>query len=328
MSKNLLQVRLYILTSCFVFSGSIAFAQKYRELITQAENFYQSKDYKQSTEFYQKAFKIEAKDNLHLYNGACAAALAGDKKNAFAWLNLAFENGWLYVIHLKNDPDFVGLHSNKKWDQLVSRMQKKVDAIEANYDKPLQKELLRIYDEDQVIRHKYIEAGNKLGYKNRTIDSLAKIMIYQDSINLVEIKKIVDEYGWLGKDKVGEQASQTIFLVIQHADLKTQQKYLPIMREAVNKGNAQKSSLALLEDRVALREGRKQIYGSQISTNSKTNEYYVSPLEDPDHVDQRRAEMNLGPLKDYVKNWGISWDAEEYKKQLAEFEKWEKQDNN
>jgi hypothetical protein len=87
-----------------------------------------------------------------------------------------------------------------------------------------------------------------------------------------------------------------------------------MMREAVKKGNAEKSALALLEDRVALREGRKQIYGSQIGTNKETGEYYVSPLDDPDNVDKRRAGMGLGPLAEYVKQWNITWSVEEYKK--------------
>lgn len=324
MSKNLLTVRIYILTSCFVFSTSIAFAQTYRELITQAENFYQSKEYKQSTEFYQKAFKIEAKDNLHLYNGACSAALSGNTEQAFQWLDLAFQHGWLHVNHLKEDPDFKILHTDKRWLTLVYKMQKKVDKIESRYNKPLQKELLSIYSEVQIIRHIYIETGNKLGYKNPTMDSLSKVMAYQDSINLIKVIKVLDQYGWVGKDKVGEQANQTLFLVIQHADLKTQQRYLPIMRKAVKKGNAQKESLALLEDRVALREGRKQLYGSQIGMNPETNTYYVLPLEDPDHVDERRAKAGLPPLAEYVKSWQMNWNIEEYKKQLPEIEKWNK----
>ena len=89
------------------------------------------------------------------------------------------------------------------------------------------------------------------------------------------------------------------------------------MREAVKKGNAMASSLALLEDRVAIGEGRMQIYGSQIGTKPD-NSHYVLPLEDPDHVDQRRAGVGLGPLAEYVKNWNIVWNVEQYKKDLPE----------
>lgn len=60
-----------------------------------------------------------------------------------------------------------------------------------------------------------------------------------------------------GPDSLGERGSRTLFLVIQHSDQQTQEHYLPIMREAAQKGNADKSSLALLEDRVALAQGRR-----------------------------------------------------------------------
>jgi len=93
------------------------------------------------------------------------------------------------------------------------------------------------------------------------------------------------------------------------------------MREAVTKGNARASSLALLEDRVALGQGKKQIYGSQIGRNIETGEFYVSPLQDPDNVDKRRAEVGLSTLQEYVSNWNITWDVEKYKKELPEIEK-------
>jgi hypothetical protein len=133
----------------------------------------------------------------------------------------------------------------------------------------------------------------------------------------------LDEYGWVGPDVVGGEGSQAIFLVIQHADIGIQQKYLPKMREAVKNKKASPGALALLEDRVALRTGKKQIYGSQIG-RFPDGKYYVSPLEDPDNVDKRRAEVGLSPLADYVRNWQISWDVAAYKKDLPKIEAAEK----
>ena len=47
----------------------------------------------------------------------------------------------------------------------------------------------------------------------------------------------------------------------------------------------------------------------------------MSPLEDPDRVDERRASVGLGTLADYVSHWNMTWDVESYKKQLPELEK-------
>ncbi|WP_395053140.1 DUF6624 domain-containing protein [Flavobacterium sp.] len=298
-----------------------SYGQSYKELIKKADSCYQATNFKSSTDFFAKAFKIESKNPNTLYNGACAAALANDKKNAFTWLNLSVDNGWTNLEHLKTDSDLTNLYSDKKWNIVVKKLEKKLEFLEANYDKPLQKELLEIYKDDQVERLLLNSADKKGVYYGKKIDSLWKIIKFKDSINLIKIIKILDTKGWVGKDKIGQQANSTLFLVIQHSDLAIQQKYLPMMKEAVKKGNADASSLALLEDRIALREGRKQIYGSQIGTNLKTNTQYVLPLEDPDNVNKRREEVGLDSIEEYIKNWNLTWNVEQYKKDLPELEK-------
>lgn len=92
------------------------------------------------------------------------------------------------------------------------------------------------------------------------------------------------------------------------------------MREAVKKGNASPSSLALLEDRVALGQGERQIYGSQIYTDKETKEKYVAPLIDPENVDKRRAEVGLGKLADYTNHFGFNWDIKKHIERTAKYE--------
>ncbi len=180
----------------------------------------------------------------------------------------------------------------------------------------IKQELLAIHKEDQNIRHELIAARNHPTPSTKTIDSLGKIMETKDSVNIIQVSKILDSYGWIGKDKIGADANQTLFLVVQHSDLGIQQKYLPMIRKATLVGDASKSHLALLEDRVALREGKMQIYGSQVAQFLGNNEYYILPLRDPETVDVRRAEVGLQPLADYVKQWKIEWDPKAYIKQL------------
>jgi len=91
-----------------------------------------------------------------------------------------------------------------------------------------------------------------------------------------------------------------------------------MMRKAVKKGNARVSELAFLEDRVALRQGRKQIYGSQMGRDKETGEYFVLPLIDPGNVDKRRAKIGLEILANYLENWDLIWDIEKHKKRTAQ----------
>jgi hypothetical protein len=315
-----------IITFFFIVMNiSLMQSQTYKEFVQKADSCYRAKEYKLSVGYYEKAFNIEQKKATDLYNASCSAALLKEDKKAFEWLNLAIDNGYENITYLQNERDLELLHTKKEWEKAIDKLQKELDIIEVNYDKPLQKELLAIYIDDQEIRKDFMKIYTEKGSGHKLVDSIGKIMIYKDSLNLIKISKILDEKGWVGKDVVGAQANQTLFLVIQHADLKAQQKYLPMMREAVKKGNANVRSLALFEDRIALREGRRQIYGSQIATNSITGKSHISPLEDPDNVDKRRAEVGLGPIADYAKKNGVVWDVETYKKELPELEKIERQ---
>lgn len=137
-----------------------------------------------------------------------------------------------------------------------------------------------------------------------------------DASNLMIVEQVLEKHGWLSSDEIGYTANSTLFLVIQHADQATQEKYLPMMRQAVKDGKANARSLALLEDRTGLGKGELQVYGSQIGTDQETGEMYVLPLIDPENVNERRAKVGLGPIEEYVAHWDLTWDVEEYKKKL------------
>ncbi|HMJ47962.1 MAG TPA: DUF6624 domain-containing protein [Ferruginibacter sp.] len=177
-------------------------------------------------------------------------------------------------------------------------------------------QLFKIDELDQRYRNQIGYIETKYGRGSKEIQVLFKNMDDTDSINLVQVKAIIEKYGWLGYNEIGSQANTAIFMVIQHSDQATQEKYLPMMREAVKNGKAKPGSLALLEDRVALKQGRMQNYGSQILWSNAGSKYFVLPLDDPDNVDKRRAIVGLQPLSEYVRTWNIKWDVEQYKKDL------------
>jgi hypothetical protein len=193
--------------------------------------------------------------------------------------------------------------------------------IESSLNKELVAILDTIHQEDQKYREESQVLEKKYGWDSKEVKDVWKTINAIDSINLIKVEKILAEYGWLSADIVGEQGNRTLFLVIQHSpDYKVQQKYLPMMREAVKKGNADSKGLALLEDRVALGEGKKQIYGSQLEMDYKTNLYVLSPLIDPDNVDKRRAEVGLKSIAEYLKFWDLTWDVEKFKKSMEQYD--------
>jgi hypothetical protein len=191
---------------------------------------------------------------------------------------------------------------------------------ETGLNKDLVAILDSIYKEDQQYRLQSQELEKKYGWESNEVQSLWKTIQIKDSINLIKVEKILDEKGWLGPDIVGVKGNATLFLVVQHADHQTRLKYIPMLRDAVKKGNAKPSDLALMEDRVLLAQGEKQIYGSQLETDIKTNLYVLSPMIDPDNVDKRRAEVGLKPIAEYLQFWDLTWDVEKFKKRMEEYD--------
>jgi hypothetical protein len=146
----------------------------------------------------------------------------------------------------------------------------------------LNKELVAILDtihqEDQKYREESQLLEKQYGWNSKEVQDIWETINSKDAINLVRVEKILADYGWPGDDIVGETGNKTIFLVIQHSNTRTQVKYLPMLREAVKNGKAKASYLALMEDRVLLAQGEKQIYGSQLELDNTTHLYVLSPM--------------------------------------------------
>jgi len=299
--------------------------EKYAECVKEAWSLYESEDFEKSAEKYKEAFdQLDGKAYWSdRYNAACSYALANDKENAFyhlLYLAEKQETKFKNYDHITNDPDLKTLHADERWEKLIAAVKANKEEYEKDFDKPLVAQLDEIYRLDQSYRKQIRDIEEKYGQESAELEAHWKLIQETDSLNLIKIEKILDEKGWLGPTVIGDRGNSTLFLVIQHSDIETQLKYLPMMREAVKLGNAKASSLALLEDRVALRQGKRQIYGSQIARDPETGEHYVSPLIEPEKVNERRAEVGLGTIEDYISYWGMTWDLEKHKKQTEKIE--------
>lgn len=300
---------------------------KYAELVKVAEKQYDEKAFQSSAESYAAAFvSLGNKGYINdRYNAACSWALANQVDSAFVQLfKIAKSGSYTNYSHLSADSDLSALYGDSRWEEVKKLVLANKEKKEANYDKPLVAKLDSIYEDDQSYRRQISDIDKEFGWESPEMKAHWKIIQAKDSVNLIKITEILDKRGWLGADVIGGKGNATLFLVIQHADLTIQEKYLPMMREAVKQGNASARSLALLEDRVALRQGKRQLYGSQIGRDQETGKQYVLPLDDPMNVDKRRAEMGLGSLQDYVSRWNITWDPAAYLEMLPEIEEKQK----
>lgn len=183
----------------------------------------------------------------------------------------------------------------------------------------IQTTLDSIWKTDQETRFELIKLQQEGKMKSEEFKHLLQKMKKADSLNLSKVQSLLDN-GW--PDNLNFQGNQTIFLVIQHADLETQKQYLPAIENAVKENKSLPSNLALLKDRIALREGNKQIYGSQVFIDSNTGAKYVQPLENPEKVDSLRAEVGLPTMQIYLaQSFQMEWSLEQYYEDLPTIEK-------
>lgn len=173
----------------------------------------------------------------------------------------------------------------------------------------LRAELERIHAADLLDRENIGHYG--IGTPER--DSVNKHLILLDSLNVLRITAIIDSAGWLGPEDVGN-GSGTLWLVIQHADLATQEKYLPEMQSAVEEGKASRYHLAMLEDRIEMRSGRPQIYGSQVKVDNGVSRLWM--IKDEETVNERRAAVGMEPLEEYAARFGIDWSPPPHKERV------------
>ena len=78
------------------------------------------------------------------------------------------------------------------------------------------------------------------------------------------------------------------------------------MQKSVDTGESRPSDFALLQDRVLMGQGKKQIYGSQVVFN-KRGEQEFYPIVDEKNVNIRRKKAGLEPIEEYAKYFGIEY---------------------
>ncbi|GAB3399771.1 hypothetical protein NX774_09380 [Massilia agilis] len=125
-----------------------------------------------------------------------------------------------------------------------------------------------------------------------------KKMIETDKQNQKELRRILETYGWPDAELVGYAGAHHAWLLVQHAPDQVIKRLLPAMKAAAERGDLYAGNVALNIDRVLVSEGKKQLYGSQFR-QTQSGGLQVQPIEDPKHLDERRAKMGMEPFAQY-----------------------------
>lgn len=163
-------------------------------------------------------------------------------------------------------------------------------------------ELEQMRELDQQDRQRLHDMLVKGQTKSAEFQTLSDRQTAVDAANIARLAELLDRHGW----PRGGRASNTAFLVIQHAEPAVQRRYFPMMREAQQRGDLSATELGMLEDRMRVRDGKPQRYGSQLSMGPG-NKLRFDPIEDEANVDKRRAAIGMEPIAAYAKHFGLAY---------------------
>lgn len=124
-----------------------------------------------------------------------------------------------------------------------------------------------------------------------------------DATHMQRLEQIIEQAGWPRRSEVGEEAATAAFLILQHADAASQQKYLPLLRDAVAAREARPGNYAMLYDRVLMGKGEKQLYGTQLKLDEETAIWYVWPIKDEAEVNERRGRLGMNTIEESLKGF-------------------------
>lgn len=220
------------------------------------------------------------------------------------WSSYASSYGDYYI-----DPDFyrVSVSLPNEWKYLLINHKHKCEITDTSFKKlqipdSVYIKLIQIGINDQAHYREISFYENKYGTQSSTALKLWK---EKDSLNKANLKTVMfyldNGYNVLSDSIVGK-FSNKCFLVIQHADFKTQERILPIIKDLYDQKKTSGNNYALLFDRISVdKNNGTQFYGTQI--NPKTNKPYL--IKDEANLDKRRAELGMETMAEYCKRFNI-----------------------
>jgi hypothetical protein len=133
-----------------------------------------------------------------------------------------------------------------------------------------------------------------------------------DERNTERLKSIVALCGWPTRRAVGEPAATAAWLIVQHSpDLDFQKRCLTLMRHAATQGQAAMRNVAYLEDRVLVREGKPQTYGTQVQPG-RAEPFLIRDQdrveqEDRDHMRFMLEAEQADAVSAVTRDHGLGW---------------------
>lgn len=163
---------------------------QYNSLICEAENGIVESNYRKGLEKYLGAFKIvKIPFAVDYYNAALCAAKLKNDSIALILIEKLLEKG--IALRKLKSKSFKYLYKTNSWNVLKTKEKKYKKELLLKQNIELREKLEKLLHNDQKIRTK------KYGYPMS--DTIASV----DSLNMIEMKIILDKYGYPDENLIG-----------------------------------------------------------------------------------------------------------------------------
>lgn len=177
----------------------------------------------------------------------------------------------------------------------------------------LRAELLSLRDADEHRREELVREGTLWdGYHPR--------MEEVHRANAARLNELVAQHGWPTRELAGEDGAEAAWIIVQHAigEPEFQREMLVALKAAAEQDEIPAYQPAYLEDRIRMFEGRPQIYGTQFTTDDEGLPALWT-IDDPEHVNERRAGLGLDTIEERTKKMRNAWRPEERPKNMEAY---------
>jgi hypothetical protein len=160
-------------------------------------------------------------------------------------------------------------------------------------DRALEESVWRAAAEDRRARHELRDVGQ--ARRRDAVAALARL----DRLHVDLVRRVIADLGWPATPPWRRVSVDDFWLLAQHCpDGEVQRDALRALHAAWAAGTADGVHLAHLEDRVRVRAGDPQRYGTQVLVSGR--EVHLLPVDDRGRVEQRRRQVGLPPLTAYL----------------------------
>jgi hypothetical protein len=150
----------------------------------------------------------------------------------------------------------------------------------------LREQIEQLFKADQAVREKNEFDMEKMSQTDRE--------------HSAALEAIFVKYGVPTYRMVGPQAASDFVTMIQHQSPEFRVRVLPKLKANVDVGQADPGSYATVFDRSQTDAGKKQRYGENLTCDKEHPTLHTGPIEDEQHVNQRRAAIGLMRLELYA----------------------------